>query len=130
MKKLIIVFAVIVGISVSLIIPSWIRSNVVQAQTVPDCPVNSACIWSERNFAGNRTVFTALTTVSVGALGNLIESCRLTGTLNGIGRSVRNNSSCNLSISTTQRGLTGGFADAIISKNTRQGDTGDFRSAF
>ncbi|MFN6486364.1 MULTISPECIES: peptidase inhibitor family I36 protein [unclassified Nostoc] len=55
-------FAVVIGVSV---IGSFSRPNVTQAQTVPDCPSNSICVWSERNFTGNLTVIPATSSVLI-----------------------------------------------------------------
>lgn len=120
MKKLSMIgCAVIVGISV---IGNWSRTNVAHAQTVPDCPLNSACVWSERNFTGTRTVYT----VRRVPLLNGLFSCSFSGYVN-IGRSVRNNTLCYLNISVSRQG---GNSDDRVSPNSQLADSGEFRRAY
>ncbi|MHC5738707.1 peptidase inhibitor family I36 protein [Nostoc sp.] len=115
------VVALTVGIGVII---SGVRPNVANAQAVPDCPLNSFCVWTERNFTGNRLVKTP----TVQTLSAYLSTCSGTISSRIVYRSIRNNTLCTVrlfiqEIPNLQNEVT------EISTNSQLADSGEFRSA-
>ncbi|WP_099069584.1 peptidase inhibitor family I36 protein [Nostoc linckia] len=119
-------------------IPSGIRPNVANAQfqlpILANCPQNSVCAWSERNFVGNRLVVSPLRT-ETNEVGNKI--CIFPGNALSPGgslffttklkRSIRNNTPCDIKLY-IEDNIGDESAITTISPNTQQDDSGEFRS--
>ncbi|MBW4614715.1 MAG: peptidase inhibitor family I36 protein [Desmonostoc vinosum HA7617-LM4] len=104
--------------------------NVAKAQTVPDCPPDSVCVWRERDFNGERLVVTPVSTTLSGVLTrcNFISGLSQNVTFSvELARSIRNNTVCIIKLY-IQKSPGGNQNVSQINPNTQNSDSGEFRS--
>ncbi|MFN6472638.1 MAG: peptidase inhibitor family I36 protein [Nostoc sp. SerVER01] len=124
----------VLGLTAGLVLSNWTISKIAKAQ-ITDCPMNSVCVWSERNFTGERLVTTPTVTVNLGRPVCEFDSILLKRPKDvGLRRSVINNTACVISLYIqSQPQLSDGNISYVPSKNevstnNQQADSGEFRS--